>query len=61
MTYKEYYSTLNSIEEIKYAAADDIMALSVRSPELITKIINAAEEVMKEKFGYEVSELSSMC
>ena len=61
MTYKEYYSTLNSIEEIKCAAADDIMALTIRSPELINIIVNAADEVLKEKFNYEVPELPFMC
>ena len=54
MTYKEYYATLNSIEEIKCAAADDIIAAQVINPDRIDIIIN---EVLKEKFSYEVSEL----
>ena len=61
MTYKEYYSTLNSIEEIKCAAANDIIAAQGINLDRIYIIINAANEVLKEKFDYEVPELPSMC
>lgn len=61
MTYKEYYSTLNSIEEIKCAAADDIIAAQLINPDRIDIILNAANQVLKEKFNYDVSELPLMC
>lgn len=61
MTYKEYYATLNSITEIKNAAADDIITAQLINPDRIDMIIDAANEVLKEKFNYEVSKLSSMC
>ena len=61
MTYKEYYSTLNSIEEIKCAAADDIIAAQIINPDRIDIILNSANEVLKEKFNYEVPELPFMC
>ena len=61
MTYKEYYLTLNSIEEIKCAAADDIIAAQVINPDRIDIILNAANEVLKEKFNYDVPELLLMC
>ena len=61
MTYKEYYSTLNSIQEIKCAATDDIIAAQIINPDRIDTVLNAANEVLKEKFDYEVSELPSMC
>lgn len=61
MTYKEYYSTLNSIEEIKCAAADDIIAAQIINPDRIDIILNAANEVLKEKFNYDVPELPPMC
>ena len=60
MTYKEYYSTLNSIEEIKCAAADDIIEAQLTNPDRIDIILNAANEILKEKFSYEVSELPFM-
>ena len=60
MTYKEYYATLNSIEEIKYAAADDIIAAQMINPDRIDIILNAANEVLKEKFNYDVPELPLM-
>ena len=61
MTYKEYYLTLNSIEEVKCAAADDIIIAQVINPDRIDFILNAANEVLKEKFSYEVPELPSVC
>lgn len=61
MTYKEYYSTLNSIKEIKCAAADDIIAAQEINPDRIDIILDAAKEVLKEKFDYEVPELPSLC
>ena len=60
MTYKEYYSTLNSIEDVKCAAANDIIAAQGINLDRIYIIINAANEVLKEKFDYEVSELPLM-
>lgn len=60
MTYKEYYETLNSIEEIKCAAADDIIEAQVINPDRIDIILNSANEVLKEKFSYEMPELSLM-
>lgn len=60
MTYKEYYSTLNSIEEIKCAAADDVIAAQLINPDRIDIILNAANEVLKEKFNYDVPELPSL-
>ena len=60
MTYKEYYSTLNSIEEIKCAAADDIITAQAINLDRIYIIINAANQVLKEKFNYEVPELPPM-
>ena len=60
MTYKEYYSTLNSVEDIKCAAANDIIAAQVINLDRIYIIINAANEVLKEKFDYEVPELPLM-
>ena len=61
MTYKEYYSNLDSIEEIKCAAADDIIEAQLINPDRIDIILNAANQVLKEKFSYEVSELPSVC
>ena len=60
MTYKEYYATLNSIEEIKCAAADDIIEAQILNPDRIDIILNAANEILKEKFNYDVPELPSV-
>ena len=60
MTYKEYYKTLNSIEEIKCAVADDIIAAQVINPDRIDIILDSANQVLKEKFDYEVFKLSAL-
>lgn len=60
MTYKEYYSTLKSIEEIKCAAADDIIAAQIINPDRIDIILDSANQVLKEKFDHEVFKLSTL-
>ena len=60
MTYKEYYETLNSIEEIKCAAADDIIIAQQINPDRIDIILDSANQVLKEKFNHEVLELPTL-
>ena len=51
MTYKEYYLTLKSPEDIKTMANADMAYAVVVSPERIKIIRQSAEEAIKEKFG----------
>lgn len=60
MTYKEYYQTLNSIEEIKCAAADDIIIAQQINPDRIDIILDSANQVLKEKFDHEVFKLPTL-
>lgn len=60
MTYKEYYKTLNSIGEIKCAVADDIIEAQLINPDRIDIILDSANQVLKEKFSYEVFKLSTL-
>ena len=60
MTYKEYYQTLNSIEEIKCAAADDIIIAQQINPNRIDIILDSANQVLKEKFDHEVFKLPTL-
>ena len=50
MTYKEYYLTLKSPEDIKIMANADMTYAAIVSPERIKIIIRSAEEAIKEKF-----------
>ena len=52
MTYKEYYLTLDSIDAIKFAAESDIIVAQMINPDRMDKIVEAANEAIKEKFGY---------
>ena len=60
MTYKEYYETLSSAEEIKSAAADDIIAAQLINPDRIEVILDSANQVLKEKFDHEVFKLPTL-
>lgn len=61
MTYKEYYETLHSVVEIKCAAADDIIIAQQINPDRIDIILDSANQVLKEKFDYEVLKLPPLC
>lgn len=53
MTYKEYYLSLNSIEDIMEIANADMALACVINPDRIAFIRQSAEEAIKEKFGIE--------
>lgn len=53
MTYKEYYLTLKSSEDIMTMANADIALAYVINPDRIAVIRQSAEEAIKEKFGIE--------
>lgn len=54
MTYKEYYLTLNSPEDIMTMANADLALACVINPDRMNIIRQSAEEALKEKFGEEV-------
>lgn len=54
MTYKEYYLTLNSPEDIMEMANADLALACVINPDRMNIIRQSAEEALKEKFGEEV-------
>ena len=54
MTYKEYYLTLNSPEDIKIMANADLALACVINPDRMKIIRQSAEEALREKFGVEV-------
>ena len=47
MTYKEYYETLHSIQDIKCAAADDII-----NPDRIDIILDSANQVLNKILAF---------
>jgi hypothetical protein len=49
MTYKEYYLTLDSIDEIKSAVEYDLIVAKMINPDRTDKIIEAANEAIEEK------------
>ena len=51
MTYKEYYLTLKSPEDIVTMANADMALACVINPNRMTIIRKSAEEAIKEKFG----------
>ena len=51
MTYKEYYLTLKSPEDIKTMANADMALSCVINPHRMAVIRKSAEEAIKEKFG----------
>ena len=51
MTYKEYYLSLNSVEEIITMANADVALACVINPDRIEVIRQRAEEAINEKFG----------
>ena len=51
MTYKEYYLTLKSPEDIKTMANTDMALACVINPDRMDVIRKSAEEAIKEKFG----------
>ena len=51
MTYKEYYLTLNSPEDIEIMANADMALACVINPDRKAVIRQSAEEAIKEKFG----------
>lgn len=51
MTYKEYYLTLKSPEDIKTMANADMALACVINPDRMAIIRQSAEEAIKEKFG----------
>lgn len=53
MTYKEYYLTLNSPDDIKIMANADMALACVVNPDRMGIIRQSAEEAIKEKFGIE--------
>lgn len=53
MTYKEYYLTLKSSEDIMTMANADMALACVINPDRIAVIRQSAEEAIKEKFGTE--------
>lgn len=53
MTYKEYYLTLNSPEDIKIMANADLALACVINPDRMEIIRRSAEEAIEEKFGKE--------
>lgn len=54
MTYKEYYLTLNSPEDIIEMANADLALALVINPDRMDIIRQSAEEALREKFGVEV-------
>jgi hypothetical protein len=54
MTYKEYYLTLNSPEDIMEMANADLALALVINPDRMEIIRRSAEEALKEKFGAKV-------
>lgn len=54
MTYKEYYLTLNSPEDIMEMANADLALALVINPDRMKIIRQSAEEALREKFGVEV-------
>lgn len=54
MTYKEYYLTLNSPEDIMEMANADLALACVINPDRMAIIRQSAEEALREKFGEEV-------
>jgi hypothetical protein len=54
MTYKEYYLTLNSPEDIMTMANADMALACVINPDRMEIIRQSAEEALREKFGEEV-------
>lgn len=51
MTYKEYYLTLNSPEDIMEMANADMALACVINPDRMEIIRRSAEEAIEEKFG----------
>ena len=51
MTYKEYYLTLKSPEDIMTMANTDMALACVINPDRISVIRQSAEEAINEKFG----------
>lgn len=56
MTYKEYYLTLKSPEDIMTMANADMALACVINPDRIEIIRRSAEEAIKEKIGIEREE-----
>lgn len=56
MTYKEYYLTLNSPENIMEMANADLALALVINPDRMEIIRQSAEEALREKFGEEVED-----
>lgn len=53
MTYKEYYLTLSSAEDIMIMANADMALVCVINPDRISVIRQSAEEAINEKFTKE--------
>ena len=51
MTYKEYYLSLQSVEDIMTMANADMALACVINPDRIEIIRKSAEEAINEKFG----------
>ena len=56
MTYKEYYLTLNSPENIMEMANADLALALVINPDRMEIIRQSAEDALREKFGEEVED-----
>lgn len=54
MTYKEYYLTLKTSEDIMKMANADLALALVANPDRMEIIRQSAEEAIREKFGEEV-------
>jgi hypothetical protein len=54
MTYKEYYLTLSSPEDIMEMANADLALALVINPDRMEIISRSAEEALKDKFGVKV-------
>ena len=53
MTYKEYFMQFDSVEKIIKEANQEMAFAVVLNPDRIKMVRQAAEEVIKEKFGNE--------
>ena len=56
MTYKEYYLTLKTPNDIKEMANADMALACVINPDRMAIIRESAVEALREKFGEEVEE-----
>lgn len=51
MTYKEYYLTLETVEDIEAAANTDVTLAYIINPDRVAVILKQAQEAIDEKFN----------